>query len=569
MDIHESITEETKLSQIPLSFRLLAKEELQKAITQHNSSLILDPDTTYINIPIGTSTSSETLIEALLKKSIGESSLLNDPLAGLYSHPENVTIENQIQGLKVADLKNIIDRLSATLVNAYFKKVNNLWQAEDLSTPQELQVHSVSNFLKILMENSFLIERAYRINTVYPNLKQIVVAYFSKKLKSLYNKNIDPNTVSVLFFKEGEENSHPPFLSFDLINFTLSYYSSEWLLSFLSDSAALKVQLNQDTQNLKFNKILQANDLLAIKSTYQTKLEHFWQNNSNNYRILAKLSYLRALFEQQSSAFELSDKGFKLACQAIGLDEEKIRALIALSVIDPQKIPSDILETPSIPNYVEISSFVFNNQTSSDMVKIRDLETNELLLYIPGYTPSFIQAKNEHFLIHWIFHEIESPDNLAKIASHFPHSSRMINKTKLDAFLYQDYVQSEENTVPIAVQRDIFSFIAERQKERTFADLSVDGRLIPFYSYYFASMPNHQSTDSALFATIAGAIEYIPSLLPNIHDVSSDLHELFPNPHTTAADLIKKGIKEKLNLDIDPDKTFIRFSLHEVKPIYY
>ncbi|MGB7127819.1 MAG: DUF6543 domain-containing protein, partial [Candidatus Rhabdochlamydia sp.] len=307
MDIHESTTE-TKLSQIPPSFRLFAKEELKKVLYQYNPFLTLDPDKIYVNIAYDTEIASENLIDSLLKKSIGEKSLFSSNLARLYSHPEKVTIEDQIQELKVKDIENVIDDLSANLVNAYFKKVNNLWQAEDLSIPQELQVHPVSNFLKILMENSSLAERAYRVNTMYPNLKQIVVAYFSKKLKVLYNKNIDPNTVSVLLFKEGEENSHPPFLSFDLINFTLSYYSSEWLLSHLLNSTVIQVKMSQNIQDVVLNETLQAKDLLAIKFTYQTKLERFWQNNSNNYQILAKFSYLRALLEQQSSVFELSDK---------------------------------------------------------------------------------------------------------------------------------------------------------------------------------------------------------------------------------------------------------------------
>ncbi|MEK7340189.1 MAG: DUF6543 domain-containing protein, partial [Verrucomicrobiota bacterium] len=280
MDIHESTTE-TKLNQSPL--RLLAKEELKKALNQHNPSLLLDPDKIYINIARGATISSETLLDALLKKSIGESSLLNDPLAGLYSHPESVTIEDQIQELEVKDIKRIIDYLSSTLVDAYYQQMDIFWKSR-ISIPQELQVSPLSEFLKDLIEKSCLIEKVYQVDSMYPNLKQVVVAYFSKKLKVLYNKNIDPNTVSIRLFKKGEENSHPPFLSFDLIHFILNYYSSKWLLSFLSDSNALKVQINQDTQNLKSNKILQANDLLAIKSTYQTKLERFWQNNSNNYQ---------------------------------------------------------------------------------------------------------------------------------------------------------------------------------------------------------------------------------------------------------------------------------------------
>src|SRR3982751_5218534 len=94
----ESPIAENKLDQIPLGFRLLAKEELQKEITKYNSSLTLDTDITYINIASGTSTSSETLTEALLKKSIGKETLLSNNLAGLYLNPIDINVENQIQG---------------------------------------------------------------------------------------------------------------------------------------------------------------------------------------------------------------------------------------------------------------------------------------------------------------------------------------------------------------------------------------------------------------------------------------------------------------------------------------
>src|SRR3982751_4776788 len=135
----ESPIAENKLDQIPLGFRLLAKEELQKEITKHNSALTLDPDKTYINIASGTSTSSETLTEALLKKSIGEINLLNNNLAGLYLNPTDIDAKDRIQGLGISDVKNIIDALSNTLRDTYREQVTNFWKAEGLSIPEELQ----------------------------------------------------------------------------------------------------------------------------------------------------------------------------------------------------------------------------------------------------------------------------------------------------------------------------------------------------------------------------------------------------------------------------------------------
>ncbi|MGL4539634.1 MAG: dermonecrotic toxin domain-containing protein [Candidatus Rhabdochlamydia sp.] len=148
----------------------------------------------------------------------------------------------------------------------------------------------------------------------------------------------------------------------------------------------------------------------------------------------------------------------------------------------------------------------------------------------------------------------------------------MANDSKMDAFIYLDlsidsnaFLSSDDSIQnEMLAQGDIFSFITERQKARITADL---------YAYstpksiQIGSVLNYQSTESAFSTTIASAIAYIPYLLPNIHTTSSQLGELFPNPYTTASEFMKKAIKDKLGLDIDPDKTFIQESFYETKII--
>ncbi len=552
---------EAKLNQIPLSFREMAKEELQKELRKLNF-LLLDPDKIYIKIIRDTTISSETLTEALLKRSINEENLLSNNLASLYLNSTDINIENPIAELNITDLKNSIDRLSDILINTYSQQVDEFWISHKISIPEELQVDPVHKFLKSLMKSSSLIEKVYQLETMYPSLKQTVTIYFSKKLKRLYNEDINPDTVRVLLFNKGEENSHPPFLSFDLINFTLHYLWFFYWLPHNENTAIALVEISQNTPDLRIDEILQKSDILTIQSKHQSKLDVFWQKNFNNYQILAKFSYLRTLLEQQNTLDKLSKKGFELALKAMGFSQEKIETLHEL---DPKEIPLDILETPLHPNCAEVSSLIINNQTSSDILKIRNTETDYLLIYVPGYTPSFIEVIDEKFLVDWIFHQIQLPDNFATIASHFPHSSRRIDNLKLDAFLHLDYSNQNENKTEQVAQEDIFSFLAQRQKARITADLYVDG--IPS-NIQLNSSPNYQSTDSAFFTTITSAIEYIPYLLPNIYATSSDLHELFPNPYTTASNLMKKGIKDKLGIDIDPDKTFIQLSLHGIQIPY-
>ncbi|MGL4539635.1 MAG: dermonecrotic toxin domain-containing protein [Candidatus Rhabdochlamydia sp.] len=559
------ITIKAKLEQIPLNFREMAKEELQKELRKLNHFLLLDPDKIYVNVVRDGSISSETLTEALLKKSINEQNFLSDNLARLYLSPTEVNVENQIGGVNISNLKNSIDQLSVLLISAYQKQSDDFWASHKISIPNELQIDSIHKFLKFLTKNSSLIEKAHQLETMYPNLKQTITVYFSKKLKRLYHKDsINPDAIRVFLFTKGNENNSQPFLSLDLTSFALHYlWFSYWLSHFAWDSKTIEVKLGLNDQNLQLNEILQKSDILAIQSKHQTKLDVFWQKNFNNYQILAKFSYLRALLEQQNSPNKLSEKGFELAFKAIGFSQEKIETL---DEFDPKDLPLDILETLSHPNCAEVSCLSINNQTSSDILKIRNTETNDLLVYIPGYTPSFIEGANERILTHWIFHQTQLlPDNLAKIASHFPYASRKIDIVKLDAFLYPDYINQNENVIETIAQEDIFYFLTRRQKTRVSADFHADG--VPT-SVQLNSFPNYQSIDSAFFTTITAAIEYLPYLLPNIHTISSDLHELFPNPYTTASRLMKKGIKDKLGMDIDPDKTFIQLSLHAIKIPY-
>ena len=81
METTDKSTIEAKLSQISSSFRLFAKKQLQEEINKDNPSLNLDPDKIYINI----TGSSETLTDALLKKALGEDTLLSNNLDGVIN----------------------------------------------------------------------------------------------------------------------------------------------------------------------------------------------------------------------------------------------------------------------------------------------------------------------------------------------------------------------------------------------------------------------------------------------------------------------------------------------------
>lgn len=240
--------------------------------------------------------------------------------------------------------------------------------------------------------------------------------------------------------------------------------------------------------------------------------------------------------------------------------------------MDPSELQALFIKNPLdrgrlVSNDIETSPLIINNQVAVDILQICNLKTRDFLLYIPGYTPSFIEGKDERILTHWIFYQAQlSQANFSALASHFFRSSRLINPSKVDAFLHEDYTDQGVPAIKETSTSDIFDFITAREGLRIVLDLSINSNSISLAS---DSIPDYRSTDDSIFTPIAPAIEFIPYLLPNIHNTSSGLLDLFPTPYQTASDLMKTGIREKLQLDVDPDKTFIRFSLHESRSIYY
>lgn len=194
----------SKLRQITFGFRLFAKEELKKKLRQIDHSYVLDPDKTHIKVRRNATIVSESLTDALLKESIGEESLLSNPSVELHY----ADLENQVTSLDVPIIKNCIDHLSTTLIDDFYKQIEQFWTLKGFSIPLELKTSLKHELLKALAESILLIERVYEIDSLYPNLKQSIVAHFSKKLKDLYNKDIHPNTVHILFFyKPGQRSS--------------------------------------------------------------------------------------------------------------------------------------------------------------------------------------------------------------------------------------------------------------------------------------------------------------------------------------------------------------------------
>lgn len=199
--IDELATKESKLDQIPIGFKLLAKEELKKEIRQINPSYILDPDKTYIKVARDETIDSESLTDTLLKKSIGEASLLND----LLVEPHHIDPENRIEKLDIPNIKNCIDRLSAVLSNTFRKQVETFWKPENLSVPPQLQNNPEDFFSKNLINYSLITEKIDQISTTHPNVRQTIISYLKLKLRRLYSKDVSPHTVRIDIFTQREK----------------------------------------------------------------------------------------------------------------------------------------------------------------------------------------------------------------------------------------------------------------------------------------------------------------------------------------------------------------------------
>ena len=154
-------------------------------------------------------------------------------------------------------------------------------------------------------------------------------------------------------------------------------------------------------------------------------------------------------------------------------------------------------------------------------------------------------------MIDWIMLQSKDHQTLKQLKSHFPLTSQLRLEPPFTRIDLQEISKNKAR-----IEQDIFTPIAFNQKARSIEDL---------YSHDIdnPTLSNYLSTQPSVFTTINLAIGSILECFPDVAPMSDFLRHTFPNPYETASRIIQKEIQQKLDLDIDPNKTFIRFSLYK------
>ncbi|HEV3269384.1 MAG TPA: DUF6543 domain-containing protein [Candidatus Rhabdochlamydia sp.] len=437
---------------------------------------------------------------------------------------------------------------SGSITYRLFMIENNLEQigffrnSKTFSIPKELNLGGVCDYATL----TDISDKTYDISEQYPSLRQTVINEIG--LHEHFRDESDFFDIGKVFIKISKIIEDSPPVSIDLVSFAFCDFSfdlSLYKIEAYHESGITRVHLKKFPQFLK-----QMSFFSSIRETYAVELDDFWQKNLDSYRILAKFSFLCSLLQQQKIDDKaLSDQSLKMISQATGLD-----------TVNFFEVTKDMMASSYEPSHVEVSTLMLSNQASSDIFFIRDIESNRIVLYIPKYDPSFTEFDSKDKMIDWIVLQSQISSKIDDLIQHFPLSNRLN-----PPFQKSDLQRANENNSIIT--QDIFTAIASIQKNRSKADLFTVGPKACDLNK--APFPKHFLTEAAIFTTINLSIESIFQWLPSISSLSASLIRNFPDPYKTAKELIQTEIKNKWNLNIDPDKAFIRFPVQVEDLSYY
>jgi hypothetical protein len=156
-------------------------------------------------------------------------------------------------------------------------------------------------------------------------------------------------------------------------------------------------------------------------------------------------------------------------------------------------------------------------------------------------------------MIDWIILQSEDPYIFTSLKKHF---SLFI---QLKGPLQRALQGISRNA--LLIEKDVFTVMALNQQARSQADLYDPGSM--FHDINYLDVFDYLSTQTSIFTTIDLSIGSILGCLPDVTSMSNFLEQAFPNPYKTINQILQQGIQQKLSLDIDPSKTFIRFSLYK------
>lgn len=193
---------------------------------------------------------------------------------------------------------------------------------------------------------------------------------------------------------------------------------------------------------------------------YTEQLSKFWQTSSNDFRVLAKCSFL----SQAVQALQQNELG--------GDDFQRIIA----SVIGPITWPVTLqMLRTTYPVGAQVRALDIDGHVATDVLRLVE-DSGRQTLYLPGEAPAFRLMDSEADLHWWLLEQMNAEDKRSAFLKHFPlaESHRISeNLTDLMNRLVSGWGHSDHqmiNRSNVAVAGDAFTWLSESTRSAMAAE---------------------------------------------------------------------------------------------------
>lgn len=231
-------------------------------------------------------------------------------------------------------------------------------------------------------------------------------------------------------------------------------------------SAGPEAHLYNESNEVRLMPADVLNDLWGIDfaQEYRAKLDHFWAEHADDFRLLAKANYLAKALEDRQ-ALRLSDGQFQIVVKAVAGD---VQWPVTLATLRAEVLPSQTLK---------VYAFDISGRLASDILRIVDQDGWQYL-YVPGEVTAFHAFERPQDLYWWVLSETNMAQNRARFLSHWPLSDSTadpddsLNHT-LDLLFYGWGHNKSVNKYAVALSEDPFTFLRHSTEQRMYADMDL------------------------------------------------------------------------------------------------
>lgn len=205
---------------------------------------------------------------------------------------------------------------------------------------------------------------------------------------------------------------------------------------------------------------------IDLSSDFQTRMTAFWANHHDNYRLLAKSSFMSKVLEActHSPASALAQRCREAALSLTG------KAHWPPSMTD---LREEIMPTGA----VRLCTFDIGGHRASDILRlVRD--DGSQLLYLPGEEPALRPFSDARELFAWVLAQTCDERDRARFLNHFALASQTQDGDQtglpqlLEIMRRQWAASTPEglNTAEISLQQDAFTWLRDAAQKRMAAD---------------------------------------------------------------------------------------------------